>query len=124
MYWAFLTLLGVPARILEHQQDLFPNLLTRLQGRVYYNLNNWYRALALLPGFSLNANFMETMMGVSSPMPPEVVKRLSPPQLKGFAKIKGLWPNRLDWVSIVRAGPISAPHAPCLYGAVGPNAAQ
>jgi rifampicin phosphotransferase len=35
-----------------------------IQGRVYYNLLSWYRLLALLPGYSLNAEFMEKMMGV------------------------------------------------------------
>jgi pyruvate,water dikinase len=31
---------------------------------VYYTLLNWYRVLALLPGFSFNREFMERMMGV------------------------------------------------------------
>ena len=43
-------------------------MLARIDGRVYYNLGNWYRALALLPGFAINRAFMETMMGVSEPL--------------------------------------------------------
>jgi pyruvate,water dikinase len=39
-------------------------MLGYLRGRVYYNLLNWYRALALLPGYSFNRAFMERMMGV------------------------------------------------------------
>ena len=47
-------------------------MLGRVDGRVYYNLVNWYRALALLPGFSANRAYMETMMGVCEPLPPEM----------------------------------------------------
>jgi hypothetical protein len=54
-------------------------MLGRVDGRVYYNLVNWYRALALLPGFSLNRTYMETMMGVSEPMPAEVTENIGPP---------------------------------------------
>jgi pyruvate,water dikinase len=38
-----------------------------LQGRVYYNLNSWYRVLSLLPGFRLTAGFLEAMMGARRP---------------------------------------------------------
>ena len=48
---------------------VFENLLGRIDGRVYYNLVNWYRALALLPGFAINRAHMETMMGVGEPLP-------------------------------------------------------
>ena len=34
---------------------VFANMLGLVQGRVYYNLLNWYRALALLPGFTVTA---------------------------------------------------------------------
>ena len=98
VYPAFLTLLGVSKQTLEDEADIFPNLLTRLRGRVYYNLNNWYRALALLPGFSLNARFMETMMGVAAPMPQEVVARLGPPRLAGFARIKAS--AQVGWIGV------------------------
>ena len=36
-------------------------MLGFLKGRIYYNLNNWYNALALLPGYQLNAPLMEKM---------------------------------------------------------------
>jgi len=39
-------------------------MLALVRGRVYYNLLNWYRTLALLPGFQWNRAFMERMMGV------------------------------------------------------------
>src|SRR5690606_32432404 len=39
-----------------------------------YNLLNWYRTLALLPGYSVNRGFMERMMGVREKLddPPEL----------------------------------------------------
>ena len=44
-------------------------MLGLVRGRLYYNLLNWYRVLALLPGFTLNRAFMEQMMGVKRGLP-------------------------------------------------------
>jgi hypothetical protein len=63
-------------------------MLGRVDGRVYYNLVNWYRALALLPGFSLNRSYMETMMGVSEPLPAEVTEAIGPPPARGLARMR------------------------------------
>jgi pyruvate,water dikinase len=41
---------------------------------VYYNLDNWFRALAQLPGYSINAAYMERMMGVKEKFPLQVVE--------------------------------------------------
>jgi hypothetical protein len=79
VYRAFVALLGVPSKTVEANAAVFGNMLGRVDGRVYYNLVNWYRALALLPGFSLNRTYMETMMGVSEPMPAEVTENIGPP---------------------------------------------
>ena len=49
---------------MEGEREVFANMLGLLRGRVYYNLESWYRALAMLPGYRINARFMETMMGV------------------------------------------------------------
>ncbi len=87
VYRAFVRLLGVREPIITANGPVFDNMLGRRDGRVYYNLVNWYRALALLPGFSLNRAYMETMMGVSEPMPAEVVDNIGPPPAKGLAKL-------------------------------------
>jgi rifampicin phosphotransferase len=55
---------GVPRRKIEENTALFANMLGIMRGRVYYNLLNWYRFLALLPGYRMNRHFMEQMMGV------------------------------------------------------------
>lgn len=86
VYRAFVRLLGVREAVIDDNSAVFGNMLGRVDGRVYYNLVNWYRALALLPGFSLNRAYMETMMGVDTPMPAEVTDNIGPPPATGFAK--------------------------------------
>lgn len=87
VYRAFVRLLGVSRHTVARHPTVFNNLLGRVDGRAYYNLINWYRALALLPGFSLNHDYMETMMGVSEPMPREVTDALAPPPTTGWHKV-------------------------------------
>lgn len=87
VYRAFVALLGVTDATIDANEALFGNMLGRIDGRVYYNLVNWYRALALLPGFSLNRSYMETMMGVSEPMPVEVTDAIGPRPATGTARL-------------------------------------
>ena len=87
VYQSFVRLLGVNEATIADNSAVFGNMLGRVDGRVYYNLVNWYRALALLPGFSLNRAYMETMMGVDTPMPSEVTDNIGPLPATGFAKV-------------------------------------
>jgi len=64
---------GVPRRRVEENTALFANMLGLVRGRVYYNLLNWYRYIAMLPGYTSNRAFMEQMMGVKESLPPELV---------------------------------------------------
>jgi len=76
VYRQFCQLLAVPkARIAAHE-DTFHHMLGLIRGRVYYNLLNWYRVLALLPGFTLNRRFMEQMMGLKEELPEEILAEL------------------------------------------------
>lgn len=61
-------LLGVPEKRLEEMRPVFRNLLGLVKGRVYYNINNWYRALLILPSFKTNKADMERMMGLQDPV--------------------------------------------------------
>jgi rifampicin phosphotransferase len=88
VYRAFVALLGVSEATIVRNAPVFGNMLGRVDGRVYYNLVNWYRALALLPGFSLNRAYMETMMGVETPMPVEVTAAIGPPPARGVARVR------------------------------------
>jgi phosphohistidine swiveling domain-containing protein len=69
VYRQFCRLMGVPSRAIERHDDIFQNVLGLVRGRMYYNLLNWYRILALLPGYRLNRQFMEQMMGVEEALP-------------------------------------------------------
>lgn len=60
VYRQFLRLMGVS----DPDEDLLQNLLGFYHGQVYYQLDRWYAALALLPAFQQNRAFMEQMMGV------------------------------------------------------------
>lgn len=87
VYRSFVQLLGVNEAVIAKNSTVFGNMLGRVDGRVYYNLVNWYRALALLPGFSLNRAYMETMMGVDTPLPDEITGTIGPAPATGFAKV-------------------------------------
>ncbi|MBC9245259.1 phosphoenolpyruvate synthase [Paracoccus sp. 11-3] len=87
VYRAFVALLGLPQSTIAENSVVFGNMLGRVDGRVYYNLVNWYRALALLPGFSLNRAYMETMMGVSEPLPAEITASIGPPPATGTRRV-------------------------------------
>ena len=69
VYRQFCRILRVPERKIAANDHTFSRMLGLIQGRVYYNLLNWYRVLALLPGFTVNRRFMEQMMGVRESLP-------------------------------------------------------
>ena len=63
-YKLFSAYLGVNESVIKTNERVFSNTLGFINGRVYYNLKTWYHMLAMLPGYSINARFMEKMMGV------------------------------------------------------------
>lgn len=63
-YKLFSTFLGVGEKVIKENERVFANTLGFINGRVYYNLKSWYHMLAMLPGYSINARYMEKMMGV------------------------------------------------------------
>lgn len=77
VYRQFCLILGVSASVVADRADVFRNMLGLIRGRVYYNLLNWYRVLALLPGFAANRRFMEQMMGVREGLPASIADELN-----------------------------------------------
>jgi phosphoenolpyruvate synthase/pyruvate phosphate dikinase len=57
-------IMGISAKTVEENSSVYANMLGHLCGRVYYNLNNWHKSLSLLPGYQINADLMDNMMGV------------------------------------------------------------
>ncbi len=76
-------MMRVPEQTVLDHDETFRNMLGLIQGRMYYNLVNWYRVLALLPGFSVNRRFMEQMMGVSETLPPIVAEAIEREATRG-----------------------------------------
>ncbi|MBQ7650607.1 MAG: hypothetical protein IJS15_06585, partial [Victivallales bacterium] len=74
VYQGFCRIMGVERELIAANRPSF-EMLGLIRGRVYYNLMNWYRLIALLPGYTLNAPFMEQMMGVKEPLaePPRLL---------------------------------------------------
>jgi pyruvate,water dikinase len=78
VYVQFCEVLGVPSEIIKDMDSYLSYMLGSLNGRVYYNLFNWYKLVGVLPGFKQNREFMETMMGVSEKLGDEIEKRIEP----------------------------------------------
>ncbi len=97
VYRRFMSLVGVRGPVIADNAALFENMLACINGRVYYNLINWYRLIAMLPGYRLNRGFMETMMGVGEPLPTALADALSPPPATGFGRL-------YEYARLVRAG--------------------
>jgi pyruvate,water dikinase len=101
VYRQFCRIMAVPSDAIAANERIFPRMLGLVRGRVYYNLLNWYRLLALLPGFSSNRRFMEQMMGVKEGIPEAVIAesvttyRVSPwrDRLNLLASLAGLVRN-------------------------------
>ncbi|MEM8961337.1 MAG: PEP/pyruvate-binding domain-containing protein [Acidobacteriota bacterium] len=65
VYHCFCEVMGITPEVIRQQRATFENMLGLFRGRVYYNLDNWYRLVRLFPGYDYNRGFMESMMGVS-----------------------------------------------------------
>ncbi len=91
VYRQLMGLMGLTATEVESNREVLANMLGLLEGRVYYNLLNWYKALAALPGYALNAEFMEKMMGVKERF-----------ELKGLP-VRSRWRERLRLLNLVSA---------------------
>ena len=82
-YKLFCGYLGVSQNIIKQNERVFANTLGLMNGRVYYNLKTWYHMLAMAPGYSINARFMESMMGVK--------ERFDIPENYRLSKEKAWW---------------------------------
>jgi len=65
VYREFFRMMKVPAAAIETNADKLRCMIGLVQGRVYYNLYNWYELLSLLPGYRFNRKFMEQMFGLN-----------------------------------------------------------
>lgn len=82
-YKLFSGFMGVSKKVIKANERVFANTLGFINGRVYYNLKTWYQMLAMLPGYSINARFMEKMMGVK--------ERFDIPEHYRLSKVNAWW---------------------------------
>jgi pyruvate,water dikinase len=68
VYREILRVLKVPEETIKEYEPVLRNMLGLIRGRVYYNINNWYACLLLLPSFEVNKEDMERMMGLEDPV--------------------------------------------------------
>lgn len=68
VYEQTMRVLGVSEKEIQRHRDMLDNMLGLIRGRVYYNINNWYRGLLLLPEFKTNKADLERMMGLTDPV--------------------------------------------------------
>ncbi|AFY38427.1 Pyruvate, water dikinase [[Leptolyngbya] sp. PCC 7376] len=76
VYQQFCRFMGVSKPQVLQNQAIFRNMIGFIQGRIYYNLLNWYRILAMLPAAKINAHFMEQMMGVKEELPEDIIAEI------------------------------------------------
>ncbi len=75
VYVQFCEVLGLSNEIIKDMDSYLSYMLGSINGRVFYNLFNWYKLVGVLPGFKSNKEFMETMMGVSEGLSQEIEER-------------------------------------------------
>lgn len=93
VYAQFCRFMGVDAATVLRHRAVFATMIGFHRGRLYYNLQSWYRVLSLLPGYGLNAGFLEQMLGVREGLSPERRQqlRLEPPShpLRDLLRLAG-----------------------------------
>ncbi len=71
VYQLFCEVMGVPEATIRENAGVFSRMIGLIRGRIFYNLDAWYRVVSLLPGYQWNRDFLEKMMGVSDVADPE-----------------------------------------------------
>lgn len=70
MYHCFSRVMGIPAKTVAANREVYENMLGLIKGQVYYNLVNWYRLIRQFPGYGVNKRYMESMMGLKDRFDP------------------------------------------------------
>lgn len=78
VYREYIRLLRLPEKQREEMDPWLANMLGRFNGRVYYNLLNWYRVLRILPFYGMNRAVFEVSLGVQERLSDEEVARCVP----------------------------------------------
>lgn len=68
VYTKLMQLMQLPDHEIKQAEWSLENMLGYINGRVYYNINNWYAGLLYFPSFGKRKEEMENMMGLDQPV--------------------------------------------------------
>jgi len=77
VYKDLLRMSGVSRKKIEQHSKVFENLLGFFYGRMYYNMNNWYRMAEFVPGYNRNKKNFELMITSNIKQDVETIIKLS-----------------------------------------------
>ena len=67
---------GVSQEKLKAYKDVFNNMVNSFNGRLFYNMNNWYKMMSFIPGYNRNKENLEVM--ITSNVREEVIRDIRP----------------------------------------------
>jgi len=67
---------GIPRDKVNRHPEIFGNMLGFFYGRMYYNMNNWYKMAAFIPGYKRNKKNLELM--ITSNIKEDIEQDISP----------------------------------------------
>lgn len=70
---------GVGRKKVEEHKELFDGLTANFYGRLYYNMNNWYKMMSFFPGYLRNKNNLQLM--ISSNINEEIERGIKPSKI-------------------------------------------
>ncbi len=93
---------GIPHQVLREHNAVFANLLGLLNGRIFYNLDNYYQIITFLPAYEYMKDFFDTMIGVQEQKDYDkrsftLFERLFVGGPKIARLVSKIWGNFLDW---------------------------
>ena len=99
--------LGLPEATVRAHDRMLRNMLGLVRGRVYYNIQNWYRGLLLLPSFGRNKADMERMMGLDEPV--DFIADETPSWVEKLGRLPRILHTGLRMLRLFRALPDEVP---------------
>ena len=68
VYTQLMSVMGFSQEKIATEDERHKKMLGLIRGRVFYNIDNWYKGLLLMPSFNRNKEDMEQMMGLEDPI--------------------------------------------------------
>lgn len=67
---------GISRKKVNKHKDIFDSLTASFYGKLYYNMNSWYKMMSFFPGYKRNKNNLELM--ISSNIDNEIEREIKP----------------------------------------------